>query len=86
MAPGREEVLKIITGPNGSGKSVYIKQVGLIVYLAHLGSFVPAGMRTVILAGQWSDYSAESARVGLVDRIFSRISSRETGLIPAVSG
>ncbi|KAD4178838.1 hypothetical protein E3N88_27429 [Mikania micrantha] len=44
----------IITGPNYSGKSIYIKQVALIVFLAHIGSFVPA----------------DSAKVGLTDRIF----------------
>jgi len=55
-------VVKFITGPNFSGKSVYIKQVGLIVFLAHLGSYVPA----------------KSARICVVDRIFTRISSRET--------
>ena len=54
--------IKFITGPNFSGKSVLIKQVGIIVFLAHIGSFVPA----------------KSAIVGLTDRIFTRISSRET--------
>nr|XP_043628919.1 DNA mismatch repair protein MSH5 [Erigeron canadensis] len=44
----------IITGPNYSGKSIYIKQVALIVFLAHIGSFVPA----------------DAATVGLTDRIF----------------
>ena len=44
--------VKIITGPNNSGKSVYLKQVGLIVYMAHVGSFVPAS----------------SAIIGLTDR------------------
>ncbi|KAI8509953.1 mutS protein [Branchiostoma belcheri] len=54
--------LSVLTGPNASGKSVYLKQVGLIVFLAQLGSFVPA----------------ESATVGLVDRIFTRIHTRES--------
>ncbi|KAJ0768946.1 putative DNA mismatch repair protein MutS [Helianthus annuus] len=43
----------IITGPNYSGKSIYIKQVALIVFLAHIGSFVPA----------------DAAKVGLTDRL-----------------
>ncbi|XP_048763209.2 mutS protein homolog 5-like [Ostrea edulis] len=49
--------MKVLTGPNASGKSVYLKQVALIVYMAHIGSFVPA----------------ESAVIGCVDRIFTRI-------------
>jgi len=48
--------LLVITGPNMSGKTVYIRQVALIVLMAHMGSFVPARL----------------ARVGLVDRIFVR--------------
>jgi DNA mismatch repair protein MSH5 len=58
--------VKILTGPNASGKSVYLKQVGLIVFLAHIGSFVPA----------------ESAVVGMVDAIFTRIHTRETVSLP----
>ena len=54
--------MKVLTGPNASGKSVYLKQVGLIVFLAHIGSFVPA----------------EGAKIGLVDRVFSRIQTRES--------
>ncbi|XP_078316540.1 mutS protein homolog 5-like isoform X2 [Crassostrea virginica] len=54
--------MKVLTGPNASGKSVYLKQVALIVYLAHLGSFVPA----------------ESAVIGCVDRIFTRIRSLDS--------
>ncbi|XP_065829272.1 mutS protein homolog 5-like isoform X2 [Oscarella lobularis] len=54
--------MKILTGPNASGKSVYLKQVALIVYMAHVGSFVPA----------------DSALIGLTDRIFTRIHSRES--------
>lgn len=52
----------IMTGPNYSGKSVYIKQNALIVYMAHIGSFVPA----------------EKATIGLTDRILTRIATRES--------
>lgn len=52
----------IMTGPNYSGKSVYLKQVALIVYMAHVGCFVPADM----------------AVVGLTDKILTRITTRET--------
>ena len=52
----------VLTGPNYSGKSVYLKQVALIVYMAHVGSFVPA----------------TSAMIGLTDKILSRVTTRET--------
>lgn len=39
---GKYSHVKIITGPNGSGKSIYLKQSGIIIYLAHVGSYVPA--------------------------------------------
>ncbi|KAF2748154.1 hypothetical protein M011DRAFT_422382 [Sporormia fimetaria CBS 119925] len=52
----------LLTGPNYSGKSVYLKQVALIVFMAHIGSYVPA----------------ESARIGLTDKILSRVTTRET--------
>ncbi|KAL1885536.1 hypothetical protein Plec18167_001030 [Paecilomyces lecythidis] len=52
----------LLTGPNYSGKSVYMKQVALIVFLAHIGSFVPA----------------ESAEIGITDKILTRVTTRET--------
>jgi len=56
-----DEQIIILTGPNMAGKSTYLKQVALIVLLAHIGSYVPA----------------EKADIGLVDRIFTRIGARE---------
>jgi len=34
----------MLTGPNASGKTIYMKQIGIIIYLAHLGLFVPASL------------------------------------------
>ncbi|UYV80047.1 msh-5 [Cordylochernes scorpioides] len=59
---GDHEKVVIITGPNASGKSVYLKQVALIVYLAHVGSYVPA----------------QSARISIVDHIFTRVYTLES--------
>ena len=53
--------LLVITGPNMAGKSTYIRQVALIVILAQMGSFVPAA----------------EARIGLVDRVFTRVGAAD---------
>ncbi len=53
--------IALITGPNMAGKSTYIRQVALLVLLAHTGSFIPAAQ----------------ARLGLVDRIFTRIGASD---------
>ncbi|KAA6427813.1 MAG: DNA mismatch repair MSH5-like [Trebouxia sp. A1-2] len=58
--------IQVITGPNLSGKSCYTKQVALIVFLAHVGSFVPAA----------------EATIGLTDRIFTRIASQDSVSVP----
>jgi DNA mismatch repair protein MSH5 len=54
--------LHVVTGPNSSGKSVYMKQAGLIVYLAHVGCWVPAA----------------GARIPLTDKLFTRIQTVES--------
>ena len=58
---GDDHQVAIITGPNMAGKSTYMRQVALIVLMAQIGSFVPA----------------RSARIGLVDRVFTRIGASD---------
>jgi DNA mismatch repair protein MutS len=55
------EIIRVITGPNMSGKSTYLRQTALLCLMAQIGSFVPA----------------RSARIGLVDRIFTRIGAQD---------
>ena len=55
------EIIRVITGPNMSGKSTYLRQAALITLLAQMGSYVPAN----------------AARIGVVDRIFTRIGAQD---------
>jgi DNA mismatch repair protein MutS len=61
LALGAEDRIVILTGPNMSGKSVYLRQTGHIAILAQMGAFVPA----------------REARLGVVDRIFTRVGAQD---------
>jgi DNA mismatch repair protein MutS len=61
LALDDEARVVILTGPNMAGKSVYLRQTGHIVVLAQMGAFVPA----------------RSARLGLVDRVFTRVGAQD---------
>ena len=58
---GENGCIAILTGPNMAGKSTYLRTAALVALMAHMGSFVPA----------------ERARIGLLDRIFTRIGARD---------
>ena len=58
---GPARTLLLITGPNMGGKSTYMRQVALIVLMAHVGAFVPAG----------------AARIGPIDQVFTRIGAAD---------
>lgn len=61
--------VSIVTGPNFSGKSCYMRQVGILVYMSHIGSFVPC----------------DTALIPVIDQIVARINNIETCAVPQSS-
>lgn len=61
--------VNIITGPNFSGKSCYARQVGVLAFMSHIGSFIPC----------------DAARISIIDLILARFSSVETCAVPQSS-
>lgn len=55
-------LIKVLTGPNSCGKSVYLKQIGLVIFMAHIGCYVPA----------------RTATIGTVSRILTQMSNTES--------
>jgi DNA mismatch repair protein MutS len=62
VALGVEDRIVILTGPNMAGKSVYLRQLGHLVIMAQMGAFIPA----------------REARIGAVDRIFTRVGAQDS--------
>lgn len=65
MSGGLHRPMKIITGPNASGKSMFLKQVALLVYMAHVGSYLPAA----------------AANISMVHSIHSRLHANESAAL-----